>query len=66
MMHSTTPNSLDDNPTFAIQILSELLIFMTIHKIIHFSCAPWVNIYLVFVYNRIQSKLQVFNIRIWL
>lgn len=36
MAHLTTLNSLDDNPTFAIKIFSELLIFMTIHKTISY------------------------------
>lgn len=60
MIHSTAPKSLDGSLTFGIQIFSELLIFMTIHRAIYVSCAPWVNMYLVFVYGRIQSK-QVFS-----
>lgn len=63
MIHSAAPNFLDDNPTFAIHNFSELLIFMTTHKTIYFLYNPWVNIYLVCADNRIQSKLQVFNIR---
>lgn len=62
MIHSTAPKSLDGNPTLGIQIFSELLISVTIHRTIYFSYTPWVNMYLVFAYNRIQSK-QMFSNR---
>lgn len=64
MIHSRTPISLDNNPIFTLQIFSELLIFITIHKTISFSYARQVNVYLVSADNRNQSKLQVFGVRI--